>query len=101
MPLTCVIPGDKEIGAAVNRGVPITLSAPRSAAAKAMRELAELLLPPVAGAESKGVHAAAKSDNGNNKEQSQRPAKQASAGRQSVLKAGMSRFSKSRDKKAA
>ena len=52
MPITTVIPGDKEIGAAVNRGVPITLSAPRSAAAKAMRELAELLLPPVAGAES-------------------------------------------------
>jgi pilus assembly protein CpaE len=98
MPLTTVIPGDKEIGAAVNRGVPITVSAPRSPAAKAMRELAELLLPPVASAETRGAHA----PSGEGKASKERPApKQASAGRQSVLKAGMSRFSKSRDKKAA
>jgi len=99
MPLTMVIPGDKEIGAAVNRGVPITLSAPRSAAAKAMRELAELLLPPVAGTQTRPAANASNEEAKAPKQQ--RPAKHASAGRQSVLKAGMSRFSKSRDKKAA
>ncbi|MDX6599061.1 MAG: pilus assembly protein CpaE [Gaiellales bacterium] len=98
MPITTVIPGDKEIGAAVNRGVPITVSAPRSAAAKAMRELAELLLPPAASADARVVQAA----KGEGKAQKERPAaKQASAGRQSVLKASMAKFSKSRDKKAA
>ena len=100
MPLTMVIPGDKEIGAAVNRGVPITVSAPRSPAAKAMRELAELLLPPAAGGDVRVAHHNA--GNGDDKSQNNRPAaKQPSAGRQSILKAGVSRFSKSKDKKAA
>jgi pilus assembly protein CpaE len=98
MPITTVIPGDKEIGAAVNRGVPITVSAPRSAAAKAMRELAELLLPPAANADAR-VAQAAKGEGKAPKERS--AAKQASSGRQSVLKASMAKFSKSRDKKAA
>jgi pilus assembly protein CpaE len=99
MPITTVIPGDKEIGAAVNRGVPITVSAPRSPAAKAMKELAELLLPPAAGAEAKHAHA---QNAGDDKSQQQhRPVKLPSPGRQSILKAGMSRFSKSKDKKAA
>ena len=41
MPISAVIPLDKEIATAVNRGVPVTVSASRSPAAKAMRELAE------------------------------------------------------------
>ena len=45
MPIAYVIPGDKEVGTAVNRGVPITTSNSRSPAAKAIKELAELLLP--------------------------------------------------------
>ena len=101
MPLTTVIPGDKEIGAAVNRGVPITVSAPRSPAAKAMRELAELLLPPVAGAEARPSAAQCARTARPRHRTSSAPQSKPSAGRQSILKAGMSRFSKSKDKKAA
>ena len=49
MPISAVIPVDKEIATAVNRGVPVTVSASRSPAAKAMRELAEQLLPSALG----------------------------------------------------
>ena len=45
MAITFAIPGDKEIGVAVNRGIPVTVASPRSPAAKVVRELAELLLP--------------------------------------------------------
>jgi pilus assembly protein CpaE len=94
MPLTAVSPGDKEIGAAVNRGVPITSSNSRSPAAKAIRDLAELLLPGAQVSE-------AKSGNGD-KSSKPRPAdSQPSAGRQSLFKAGASKFSKQKDKKAA
>ena len=62
MPITYVIPGDKEVGTAVNRGVPITTSNSRSPAAKAIKELAELLLPAVtsgapAGSDGQGREA--------------------------------------------
>jgi pilus assembly protein CpaE len=94
MPLTAVIPGDKEIGAAVNRGVPITSSNSRSPAAKAIRDLAELLLPGAQATEAKG--------NGDKSSSKPRPAdSQPSAGRQSLFKAGASKFSKQKDKKAA
>jgi pilus assembly protein CpaE len=99
MPITKVIPGDKEIGAAVNRGVPVTVSASRSPAAKAMRELAELLLPPAAGGAAVKHGAGDKSVA--NATQNQHSAPKTSAGRQSILKAGVSRFHKSKDKKAA
>jgi pilus assembly protein CpaE len=95
MPVTAVIPGDKEIGAAVNRGVPITASNSRSPAAKAIKELAELLLP---GAQS----VAESKSSGEGKASKPRPAdKQPSAGRHSLFKAGVSKLSKSKDKKAA
>jgi pilus assembly protein CpaE len=94
MAITAIIPGDKEIGAAVNRGVPVTVASPRSPASKAIRELAELLLPNVVSIESKGGGDAKAS-------KKQRPARKPSAGRQSLFKAGVSRFSKSKDKKAA
>ena len=99
MPISAVIPLDKEIATAVNRGVPVTVSASRSPAAKAMRELAESLLPAGARAHSsKAANAEAKA----RRSAAIAPApKLPSAGRQSVLKAGMSRFSKSKDKKAA
>ena len=100
MPITQVIPGDKEIGAAVNRGVPVTVSASRSPAAKAMRELAELLLPPAAGAPA-GHHGAGDKSAKHQNNQNQHSAPKTSAGRQSILKAGVSRFHKSKDKKAA
>ena len=98
MPISAVIPLDKEIATAVNRGVPVTVSASRSPAAKAMRELAESLLPQASGAAAKAANA-----RGQGCAEAQRcPApKLPSPGRQSVLKAGMSRFSKSKDKKAA
>jgi pilus assembly protein CpaE len=98
MPISAVIPLDKEIATAVNRGVPVTVSASRSPAAKAMRELAQQLLPPVSGAEAKAAGKAAGADA---KAQKRSMRKLPSPGRQSVLKAGMSRFSKSKDKKAA
>ena len=96
MPITMVIPGDKEIGAAVNRGVPVTASSSRSPAAKAIRELAELLLPGAPAVDAKGE---GKKGKGEGKASKQRPGKQPSAGRQSLFKAGVSKFSK--DKKAA
>jgi pilus assembly protein CpaE len=98
MPISAVIPLDKEIATAVNRGVPVTVSASRSPAAKAMRELAEQLLPPVSSAEAKTAHKGAGAEG---KAQQRSAPKLPSPGRQSVLKAGMSRFSKSKDKKAA
>jgi pilus assembly protein CpaE len=94
--ITAIIPGDKEIGAAVNRGVPVTVASPRSPASKAMKELAELLLPSVVSIDSKGGGDAKAPKQGK-----QRPAHKPSAGRQSLFKAGVSRFSKSKDKKAA
>jgi pilus assembly protein CpaE len=98
MPISAVIPLDKEIATAVNRGVPVTVSASRSPAAKAMRELAESLLPQASGSSSKAANAEAKAA----QKRGDAPApKLPSPGRQSVLKAGMSRFSKSKDKKAA
>jgi pilus assembly protein CpaE len=98
MPISAVIPLDKEIATAVNRGVPVTVSASRSPAAKSMRDLAEQLLPPVSSAEAK---AASKNAGAESKAQKRNAPKLPSPGRQSVLKAGMSRFSKSKDKKAA
>jgi pilus assembly protein CpaE len=89
MPISAVIPLDKEIATAVNRGVPVTVSASRSPAAKSMRELAETLLPGGSAAESKAAAAEAKA-------QKNSP-KLPSPGRQSI----MTRFSKSKDKKAA
>jgi hypothetical protein len=74
------------------------VSASRSPAAKSMRELAEQLLPPVSSAEAK---AAGKNAGAEAKAQKRNAPKLPSPGRQSVLKAGMSRFSKSKDKKAA
>ena len=52
MPLTTVIPGDKEIGAAVNRGVPITISAPRSRRREGHARARRAPAAPVAGAEA-------------------------------------------------
>src|SRR4029077_20138380 len=98
MPISAVIPLDKEIATAVNRGVPVTVSASRAPAAKAMRELAEHLLPQAGGSESKSAGGEAKVQK---RAASPSAPKVPSAGRQSVLKAGMSRFSKSKDKKAA
>jgi pilus assembly protein CpaE len=93
MPITAVIPGDKDIGIAVNRGIPVTVASPRSPAAKVMRELAELLLPPaaVSGEQGNAGHSGAEPAAHN----------KSSAGRQSLLKAGVSKLSKSKDKKAA
>jgi pilus assembly protein CpaE len=89
MPISAVIPLDKEIATAVNRGVPVTVSASRSPAAKSMRELAEELLPQASAAEAKAAAAEGKG-------QKNAP-KLPSPGRQSI----MTRFSKSKDKKAA
>jgi pilus assembly protein CpaE len=97
MQITTVIPGDKEVGTAVNRGVPVTISTPRSPAAKAMRELAELLLPPVGAGDSKSAHA----PQGEGKAGKKVTVKQPSAGRQSLFKAGVGKFGKPKDKKAA
>jgi pilus assembly protein CpaE len=91
MPISAVIPLDKEISTAVNRGVPVTVSASRSPAAKAMRELAEELLPHPSAAEAKAAAAAPDGKGQKN------AAKLPSPGRQSI----MTRFSKSKDKKAA
>ena len=94
MPIAAVIPLDKEIATAVNRGVPVTVSASRAPAAKAMRELAEHLLPQAAGSDSKSAGGEAKAQK---RAAASSAPKVPSAGRQSVL----SRFSKSKDKKAA
>jgi pilus assembly protein CpaE len=91
MPIAAVIPLDKEIATAVNRGVPVTVSASRSPAAKAMRDLAEQLLPHGSAAEAKAAAAEAKAHG------KQSTVKLPSQGRQSI----MSRFNKSKDKKAA
>jgi pilus assembly protein CpaE len=90
MPISAVIPLDKEISTAVNRGVPVTVSASRSPAAKAMRELAEELLPQPSAAEAKAAAAEGKAQKHN-------APKLPSPGRQSIL----TRFSKTKDKKAA
>jgi septum formation inhibitor-activating ATPase MinD len=93
MPISAVIPLDKEIATAVNRGVPVTVSASRSPAAKAMRDLAEQLLPQAAGGKAEGKsqkHADASAHNNG-------ATKLPSQGRQSI----MSRFNKQKDKKAA
>ncbi len=95
MAITCTIPGDKEIGVAVNRGIPVTVASPRSPASKIVRELAELLLPSGSIAESKPAPGEAQLSKG------AAVATKPSAGRQSLVKAGMSKFSKSKDKKAA
>ena len=99
MPITAVIPGDKEIGAAVNRGVPITVSAPALAGREG--DAGARRAPAAAG----GRRRAPEPRKGANAERQGAEAaprtKQPSAGRQSILKAGMSRFSKSKDKKAA
>jgi pilus assembly protein CpaE len=97
IPISAVIPLDKEIATAVNRGVPVTVSASRAPAAKAMRELAEALLPGAAGSDQKTGGGEAKAQ----KRSAASAPKVPSQGRQSVLKASMSRFSKSKDKKAA
>jgi MinD-like ATPase involved in chromosome partitioning or flagellar assembly len=89
MPISCVIPLDKEISTAVNRGVPVTVSASRSPAAKAIRELAEELLPKASAAEAKAA--------AEGKAHKQNAPKLPSPGRQSIL----TRFSKTKDKKAA
>jgi pilus assembly protein CpaE len=99
MAITAVIPGDKDIGAAVNRGVPVTVSSPRAASSKVMRELAELMLPQVATAESKSTAGA--SGEAKTPKQQRIANNKPSAGRQSLFKAGVSKFSKSKDKKAA
>jgi pilus assembly protein CpaE len=39
------IPYDREVPIAVNRGVPVSMSAPRSSVSKAIAEIAEILLP--------------------------------------------------------
>jgi pilus assembly protein CpaE len=93
MAITCTIPGDKDIGVAVNRGIPVTVASPRSPASKIIRELAELLLPSGSLGDSKPAPGEAPV----NKHVANKP----SAGRHSLLKAGVSRFSKQKDKKAA
>ena len=93
MAITCTIPGDKDIGVAVNRGIPVTVASPRSPASKVIRELAELLLPSGSLGDSKPAPGEAAV----HKHVQNKP----SAGRQSLLKAGVSKFSKSKDKKAA
>jgi pilus assembly protein CpaE len=90
MPISAVIPLDKEIATAVNRGVPVTVSASRSPAAKAMRELAESLLPQPSAAEAKAAAAEGKAHKNS-------APKLPPPGRQSIL----TRFSKPKDKKAA
>jgi pilus assembly protein CpaE len=89
MPIAYVIPGDKEVGTAVNRGVPITTSSSRSPAAKAIRELAELLLPQATAAPAGAEAKAAKQGN------------KVATPRTSMFKAGKSKFSKPKAKKAA
>ena len=91
MPITYVIPGDKEVGTAVNRGVPITTSSSRSPAAKAIKELAELLLPPVTSSSGSGSEGKAPKGQG----------KPVSAPRTSLFKAGKSKLAKPKAKKAA
>ena len=44
------IPGDREVGVAVNRGVPVPMSAPRSGVAKVLGDMAEFFF------EGKGEH---------------------------------------------
>ncbi|MDX6568781.1 MAG: iron-transfer P-loop NTPase, partial [Gaiellales bacterium] len=39
------IPYDREVPIAVNRGVPVSMSAPRSSVSKAIADIAEILLP--------------------------------------------------------
>jgi Flp pilus assembly CpaE family ATPase len=39
------IPYDREVPIAVNRGVPVPMSAPRSSVSKSIAEIAEILLP--------------------------------------------------------
>ena len=65
MKVTAAIPGDREVAVAVNRGIPVTLSAPRSPAAKAIRDLAAQLVPGV------GAQPTAKSSGG----ESEKPTK--------------------------
>ena len=99
LPITFVIPGDKEVGVAVNRGVPVTVSAPRSRGREGHARARRAPAAAVASAEAR-THGAGRDGEAQGTEAAA-PAKQASAGRQSVFKAGMSRFSKSKDKKAA
>jgi pilus assembly protein CpaE len=47
------VPYDREIPIAVNRGVPVPMSAPRSSASKALEEVAHALLPPPASGKNK------------------------------------------------
>ena len=94
MPITIVIPGDKEIGAAVNRGVPVTA--------------VQLALAGREGDQGpRGAPAPGRPGRrrqGRRQGRGQGPSsagKQPSAGRQSLFKAGVSKFSKQKDKKAA
>jgi pilus assembly protein CpaE len=48
------VPYDREIPVAVNRGVPLPMSAPRSSAARALEDIALTLLPLPAGAKLRG-----------------------------------------------
>jgi MinD-like ATPase involved in chromosome partitioning or flagellar assembly len=52
------VPLDREVAVAVNRGVPIALSAPKSPVAKALAEVADVLVPasgsPADGSKPKG-----------------------------------------------
>ena len=92
MPITAVIPGDKEIGAAVNRGVPVTVSS--SALARREDHAGARRSPAAAGG---GPRREGRRRDGKSPKRVQQP----SAGRHSLFKAGMSKFSKSKDKKAA
>ena len=47
------MPYDREIPIAVNRGVPLPMSAPRSSASKALEDIAHALLPLPASAKGK------------------------------------------------
>ena len=89
------IPDDREVGDAVNRGVPVTVVHPRSPAAKAIEDIAELLLPGAQPAERKGA------GNGDAKVEVDDGRRSAVRRPQSLRKAGASKFSKQKDKKAA
>ena len=55
------LPDDREVGVAVNRGVPVPMSAPRCGVAKAMSEMAETLLRAASSSERRAAPARRKS----------------------------------------
>ena len=59
MKVAIEIPSDREVGVAINRGVPITAAAPRSSVSKAVHDLGAILVPPSRKARKKDAAAQA------------------------------------------